>query len=181
MGTMTRRSKVSNLGTAAALAFALLAGAHAGVASAQDVGTGSGDQVVGSGWHIGQPGDGTFPGFHVSVQARSGASGESASGRVSVRTDEGMAYNGHVTCVTAAGNTAGVGFVVDKIISTGRFAPPAEGSEQLLDVLDGGDPGPKGDFVQLYPFDWFPATYCPFWGAAAPATQGNYQVEDAAP
>lgn len=101
-----------------------------------------------------------------------------ADGRLSVRTDDGAAaYSGRVVCLRVAGNTASIGIVVDRITADGPGVPPAVGVEQLYDLVNGGAPGSEGDVIQGYPFDWFPATFCPFLGAGAHVERG--QLRDA--
>jgi hypothetical protein len=172
----TRRFGVRSRMCLAAFAVALAGGGHAAVASA-DGGPAPGvDLVAGAGLHRGSP----EPGIEVEVAAVSGPFGEDPRGRLSVRTDDGAAaYSGRVTCLNVAGDTASIGIVVDQITADGPGAPPAVGVEQMYNLVDGGTPGSAGDFIQGYPFDWFPPTFCPFFGAIAHVERGNYVVQDA--
>src|SRR4051812_12303461 len=99
-GNMNRHLKLSRLSVLAALALALILGAHSGVAAAQESNARSGDLTVGTGMHVGGASDGSRPEIDITVASRSGPSGENPSGRVLVRSGEGSTYSGHVTCVT---------------------------------------------------------------------------------
>jgi hypothetical protein len=163
----------------AAVAFALAVAVDTPTAAlAQEGLPGGVDTVTGSGLHRGSP----QPGIEVDVAAISGPFGENPRGRLSVRVDDGSgAYSGQVTCLTTVGSTASVGIVVDRITVAGPAAPPRVGVEQMYNFVDGGTPGRQGDFIQGYPFDSFPPTFCAFFGAVAPVERGNYVVRDAAP
>jgi len=134
------------------------------------------DHVAGTGHFLG---DGTpaFPGVELHVNAKSGPSGEAASGTFSFSVENGPDGRGSIACINAVGNTAVIGGVIER----GDTGPDGFRGV-IMEVIDNGQPSDAGSDQFNMEITPNPVSSCPsppFINAYVPIDRGNFIVHAA--